>query len=157
VERQRRKKHEGSMLQKAMDLKKKRNLEPFKVNPFFVLQYTNLNQIAIDASVSLGEPVAENINLIDNLVNVDREQYNKFVSENPEVNLPASLENVFEQLKEPIKEVVVHDIVNTPEVSIKRTEDEVPWTEVVRRGANRIKSKSLLDKINPHERCILEY
>jgi hypothetical protein len=60
-------------------------------------------------------------------------------------------------LKEPIKEADVHDIVNTPEVSIKRTEDEIPWTEVVRRGANRIKSKSLLDKINPHERCILEY
>jgi hypothetical protein len=40
---------------------------------FSVLQYNDLNQIAIDASVSLGDSIEENFNLIDNLVNVDRE------------------------------------------------------------------------------------
>jgi hypothetical protein len=78
-----------------------------------------LNQIAIDASVSLGGSVDEKLNLIDNLVNVDREQYNKFVSKNPDVNLPASLDTVFEHLNEPSKEVHVHDNEITPEASIK--------------------------------------
>jgi hypothetical protein len=73
VERQRRKKHEGSMLQKAMDLKKEKNWNLLKVILFSGLQYNDLNQIAIDASVSLGDSIEENFNLIDNLVNVDRE------------------------------------------------------------------------------------
>jgi hypothetical protein len=142
---------------KGNGFENEKKLEPLKGNPFSVLQCNDLNQIAIDASVSLGGYVDEKINLIDNLVDVDREQYNKFVPENPEVNLPTSLDIVFEHLNKPSKEVLVHNNEITPEASIKEAEDAVPWTEVVRRGANRIKSKSLSDKINPHDRCILKY
>jgi hypothetical protein len=48
-------------------------------------------------------------------------------------------------------------IMKSPLKLLLKKQDEVPWTEVVRRGANRIKSKSLLDKINPRDRCILKY
>jgi hypothetical protein len=60
-------------------------------------------------------------------------------------------------VQEPIKEALAHDVVNNPGGSINEAEDAVPWTGVVRRGAKRIKSKSLSDKINPHDRCILEH
>jgi hypothetical protein len=64
------------MLQKAMDMKNKKNLEPLKGNPFSVLQTNALNQIASDASVSLGGSIDEKFKLIDDMVCVDREQYN---------------------------------------------------------------------------------
>jgi hypothetical protein len=41
------------------------------------------------------------------------------MSKNPEVNLPASLDTVFEHLNEPSKEIHVHDNEITPEASIK--------------------------------------
>jgi hypothetical protein len=79
------------------------------------------------------------------------------VSENPDVNLPASLDSVFENLNEPFKGLSDQDSVTTLETSIKEFEYAIPWTEVVRRGVKRIKSKSMSNKINSHDRCILEY
>jgi hypothetical protein len=40
----------------------------------------------------------------------------------------------------------------TPTESLKDPGTSVPWTEVVRRGRCRIKTKSNNDKINPNDR-----
>lgn len=75
VERQRRNQNkEGSMLQKAMELKQKRNLEPIRGNSSATLQHDCLNQVAKDANINIGKNAKENTELINNLMKVDRDQ-----------------------------------------------------------------------------------
>jgi hypothetical protein len=86
VERQRRRQDNGgSMMQKAMKLNKKKNLDSLKGNPFSVLQSNTLNQIAADIDIGIDENECNRI--IDNLV-----ENEIFVEENPEVLLPTDLD-----------------------------------------------------------------
>jgi hypothetical protein len=80
------------MLQKDMVLKQKRNLDPIKGNPFATLSLDSLNQIANVASVKIGLDTNENCKLINNLVQMDKEQYEQFAGANPETLLPDNLD-----------------------------------------------------------------
>jgi hypothetical protein len=67
VERQRRRKDTSvSMLQRAMNLKQRKNLEPFKGNPFDSLESENLQELASDVNVKLGRNSNEAKFLADN-------------------------------------------------------------------------------------------
>jgi hypothetical protein len=69
VERQRRRQDTGvSMLKRAMDLKQRKNLEPFKCNPFDSLQPENLQKLAVDVNIKLGRNSNEAKFLVDNLI-----------------------------------------------------------------------------------------
>jgi hypothetical protein len=73
VERNRRKNNsEGSMLQKAMDLKKKKNLEYTRGNSFATLQNIELNKVALDVNIKIGNDAVESGRIIDTLVDSEK-------------------------------------------------------------------------------------
>jgi hypothetical protein len=137
-----------------MELKQKRNLEPIQGNSFVALRFENLNQVAKDANIKIGRNEKENTELISNLMEMDKNQYDHFISANPDVILPVNLDTI------PVHGTSDNSLqimpVITPEFSIKGNEN-LTWTEVVRRGKDRNKYRSRSDKINANDRCILEY
>jgi hypothetical protein len=137
-----------------MELKQKKNLEPIQGNSFAALRFENLNQVAKDANIKIGRNEKENTELINNLMEMDKNQYDHFISANPDVILPVNLDTI------PVHGTSDNSLqimpVITPEFSIKGNEN-LTWTEVVRRGKDRNKYRSRSDKINANDRCILEY
>jgi hypothetical protein len=85
------------VLQKAIELKKINNLEYRKGNSFDVLQVADLNQVAMDVNIKIGMNSEESSKIIQDLVELEKWMFDKFVGENPEVLLPSSyeLENIF--------------------------------------------------------------
>jgi hypothetical protein len=83
LERQRRKHDNVPILQRAMELKKKKNLEPVKGNHFTSLHPDMLNQMAIDVNLKFGENSDEANFIINNLVTIEQDAYDSFVKENP--------------------------------------------------------------------------
>jgi hypothetical protein len=148
----------GTVLKKAMQIKKKKNLEDVKGNSFAVLQVDYLNQIARDASIRIGRDNEENVKLIDKLVREEELKHNQFADENPYMILPVNLD--FElDVKENVNTEAVSNSVDctTPTRSFKEPDTSGLWTEVVRNGRNRNKTKSVNDKINSIDRCCLKY
>jgi hypothetical protein len=129
-------------------------LEPIQGNSFAALRFENLNQVAKDANIKIGRNEKENTELISNLMEMDKNQYDHFISANPDVILPVNLDTI------PVHGTSDNSLqimpVITPEFSIKGNEN-LTWTEVVRRGKDRNKYRSRSDKINANDRCILEY
>jgi hypothetical protein len=82
----------GTMLQKVMELKQKKNLEPIKGNSFSVLQSDSLNQIALDVNLKIGSDVNEKDRIIYSLLESEKVDHENFVNENPGTNLPSSVE-----------------------------------------------------------------
>jgi hypothetical protein len=143
VERPRRKKNTGgTVLQQAMELKQRKNLEPIKGNSFSALQIDTLNQIALDSNIRIGGDNEENEKLIDNLVQLEKQQHDMFLNDNPEILLPVNLE------VDPVMEVVSFEDPTVQEFnpaladSFKQSDTSDSWTEVVREGRNRNKPKS---------------
>jgi ApbE superfamily uncharacterized protein (UPF0280 family) len=97
------------MLQKAMKLKQKNNLEPLKCNSFASLHTDSLQQLAKDVKIQLGVDSLEAHSIIDKLVVEEVHNVNRFVEENPEILLPVDLE--IEQVAGEVMEqaVVVND------------------------------------------------
>jgi hypothetical protein len=98
VDKQRRRNNsECSMLQRSMDLKKKNNLEPIKGNSFAILQYEELNHLTMDVNIKIGMNGEDSGRIIQNLIELEKGVFDKFVGENHEVLLPISskLENTF--------------------------------------------------------------
>jgi hypothetical protein len=156
VERKRRGNNHGeSMLQKAMNLKKKKNLEPLKGNSFAPLQAESLSILSRDINIKIGNDLHDNESIIDNLIKAEQKRYNDFVGENPEVLLPTSIDLDIEVVRDPLKGQERPNI-SSPN-SMKETNTADLWTEVVRKGRNRAKTKSRSDKIGGNDRCILEY
>jgi hypothetical protein len=156
VERKRRGNNHGeSMLQKAMNLKKKKNLEPLKGNSFAPLQAESLSILSRDINIKIGNDLHDNESIIDNLIKAEQKRYNDFVGENPEVLLPTSIDLDIEVVRDPLKGQERPNI-SSPN-SMKETNTADLWTEVVRKGRNRAKTKSRSDKIGVNDRCILEY
>jgi hypothetical protein len=92
VDRPRRKQNSGgTMLEKAMELKMRRN-EPLKGNSFVVLQNDSLNQIALDVNVVIGTDELDKDRIIDKLVGEEKLNCEMFVENNPEVGIPANLD-----------------------------------------------------------------
>jgi hypothetical protein len=137
-----------------MELKQKKNLEPIQGNSFAALRFENLNQVAKDANIKIGRNEKENTELINNLMEMDKNQYDHFISANPDVILPVNLDTILVHGTSDNSLQIMPVI--TPEFSIKGNEN-LTWTEVVRRGKDRNKYRSRSDKINANDRCILEY
>jgi hypothetical protein len=139
------------IMQRAMKLKKKRNLEPFKGNPSASLQPDKLNQIDTYVNLKIGVNSEEATFIINNLVANEQNAYDEFVKDNPEVMLPSSLELDNGMLTDPLDGPVPTG--STPIESLKECEISPTWIEVVRKGKTRSKS----NKIDHYGRRILEY
>jgi hypothetical protein len=94
------------MLQKAMKLKQKNNLEPLKCNSFASLHTDSLQQLAKDVKIQLGGDSLEAQSIVDKLVVDEIGNVNRFVEENPEILLPVDLETE-QGAGEAIEQVVV--------------------------------------------------
>jgi hypothetical protein len=138
-------------MQRAMKLKKKRNLEPFKGNPSASLQPDKLNQIDTYVNLKIGVNSEEATFIINNLVANEQNAYDEFVKDNPEVMLPSSLELDNGMSTDPLDGPVPTG--STPIESLKECEISPAWIEVVRKGKTRSKS----NKIDHYGRRILEY
>jgi hypothetical protein len=140
-----------SMMQKAMELKKMKNLE-IRGNPFAVLYSKNLQNLACDIKLQVGSNKAESQMIFDNPLEMEKKNYDNFVDDHPEVTLPANLDNeVFASVSGNNQSHEL-DIV-TPTDSFKESQPAIPWREVVKRG----KTKSKSSKIGDNDRHILEY
>jgi hypothetical protein len=147
----------GSMMQKAMELKQKKNLDHIKGNLFASLSYDYLNQLATYVGIDIGLDEGDKGRLIDNLVNSNKDQYDHFVSENPKVLLPENLDTKLNCDEGPIEGQLVMAPKNTPTVSMKESDTVEHWSEVVKRDRRNNKTRRRSDKIVPNERGILEY
>jgi hypothetical protein len=61
------------MMQKAMEMKREKNLEPMKGNKFDILQFDDLNQISCDVNIKVGSDKYDKLGIIDNLIREERE------------------------------------------------------------------------------------
>jgi hypothetical protein len=157
VERQRRNQNKGgTMLQKAMELKQRKNLEPFKDNSFAALQFESLNQIVDDANIKIGNNKDDKATLINKLINLEKEQYENFVDNYPRIVLPANLEIDMACQNDPSTSSGILNAEQTPDASIKEVGD-LAWTDVVRKGRDLNKMRSRSNKIGDHDRSTLEY
>jgi hypothetical protein len=91
-----------TMMQRAMELKKKKNLEPLKGNAFASLHTDNLCRIASDVSLKLATTSIEMDFIIKNLAEDDSKKFKNFVREIPEMKLPISRDIEKAMLPEPI-------------------------------------------------------
>jgi hypothetical protein len=186
VERQRRgQKHGGIMMQKAMEMKKRKNLELVKGNKFAALQYTELNQISNDIDVKIGHDKSGSINIINALIESKNKRCEQFVRDNPEVILPVNLDvcNIMDLVDGSGQEVMggevngndhvkvcvdtfsikgqgsgsVQEDLASPQCSVKEPNSSEPWTEVVRRGKPKGKARGRSGKIVENEMGLLEY
>jgi hypothetical protein len=154
VERQRRRQDTGvPVLQKVVELKKKKNLEMVKGNSFATLQFDKLNEIALDANLKFVNSSEEAKFIIDNMIEVEQKCYNNFVEGNFEICLPLSL--YIESETPDISDNKTDDtgLENTLVQSVKDNDTSPSWTVVVRKGKNRSRSEKILD----HDRRSLEY
>jgi hypothetical protein len=147
----------GTVMQKAMEMKQRKNLELIKGNSFVGLQVDYLNQIAHDANIRIGCHNNENEMLIDNLVNAEKSQYDQFVNENPDIILFVNLDIALDVLVEPFKDPTTPENMTTHVGSLKELDISTLWTEVDMSGRNRNKTRSINDKNNSNDRCCLEY
>jgi hypothetical protein len=134
--------------------KKGKNLEPLKDNSFAVLHLDELAQLANDVNIAIGSDKDHRTMLINNMVMAEKSIHEEFVGNNPEVCLPSNLDVAIEHV--PQVEVEIESIC-TPTSSFKESDNPVPWTEVVRRGRNKSKTRNNIENVCTHERCILEY
>jgi dGTP triphosphohydrolase len=142
VERHRRRNNsEGSMLQRAMDLKKKKNLEHTRGNSFASLQNYELNKVAMDVNIKIGKDLVESGRIMDNLVESEKFVYDKFVGENPEVLLPSNLYVDNGLTPNSVKEDGDQNSCKTPIGSVKEPDALDLWTEVVKKGGNKYKNR----------------
>jgi hypothetical protein len=156
VERKRRVQDQGgTIFEKAVNLKKKKNLEMVKGNKFAPLQLDALNDLSKDVNIKIGSNGHDRETIISDLIKVDQDRLNKFVCDNPEVVLPVSIDVELEGISHPVEGCDKPDL-SSP-ASIKEPNTEALWTEVVRKGRNMTKSKSRNINIGDHDRCILKY
>jgi hypothetical protein len=144
------------MLQRAMDLKQKKNLDHNRGNSFSVLQNDTLNNIATDINVKIGKDKRDKDRIINILVQSERDNVGHFVEENSDILLPTDIDLQDSLGGESLKDSEGLTIQTTPEGSIKELETLL-WTEVDRKGKNRNKTKSRNVETQPNERGLLEY
>jgi hypothetical protein len=145
------------MMQRAMELKQRKKLDAIKGDPFNVLSTDTLNQIALDASVKIGNDKSEACKVINDLIELDREQYAQFVDANPEILLPHNIESDFEMSRLPDNMVPIPEMISTPRGSIKEPDTSAPWTEVVKKGRRRNKARVESTKIVNNDRSRVEH
>jgi hypothetical protein len=158
IERQRRRQDKGvPIMKKAMELKKMKNLDCDKGNPFSTLQSDNLYQIVRDVNLKFGNNSQETSHIIEQLVVDDQSCYDNFVDHNPDIMLPDVLEFDSDQNMLPLKgvecDMIDDNLVASLEETFKVSTASPPWTKVVRRG----KPKGETPKNSVNERGNLEY
>jgi hypothetical protein len=137
VERQWRPQNQGeTVMQKAMNMKKKQNLEPVKGNKFFVLDVDDWCQMASDVNINIGNDNKDKSSILNTLIVADQDRFERFVAQNPESVLPVNLDVDLEVESDPLNGQVASSPVS-PSDSIKETNTSELWTEVVRKGKNR--------------------
>jgi hypothetical protein len=144
VERLRRSSNnEVSILQKAMNLKKKINLENPRGNSFAALRVDELNKVARNVNVKIGNDKEESCMIINNLVGSENRVYEEFVGENLEVLLPSNMDLEKVMISYTLKVVEGQGVDKTPLGSFKELDASELWTEVVKKGRNILKIKKL--------------
>jgi hypothetical protein len=144
VERLRRSSNnEVSILQKAMNLKKKINLENPRGNSFAALRVDELNKVARNVNVKIGNDKEESCMIINNLVGSENRVYEEFVGENLEVLLPSNMDLEKVMISYTLKVVEGQGVDKTPFGSFKELDASELWTEVVKKGRNILKIKKL--------------
>jgi hypothetical protein len=80
-----------------------------------------------------------------------------FMGGNPEVLLPTDLD--FKNTMEPdsMKEAASSNEVLTPSCSMKEPDTPILWTEVVRKGKHKTKTRSRNNNLGENDRCLLKY
>jgi hypothetical protein len=78
-DKRRRQTNGTSMLQKAMELKQKKKLEPLKCNSFVAL---HADSLAKDMNLKFGIDTSDANNIIDNMIAEEKRNINKFVDVN---------------------------------------------------------------------------
>jgi hypothetical protein len=129
-------------------------LDLFKGNSFVVLDVDYLNQYATDVGIELGNNPEDANMIVNNLIKDEKGSYDNFVEQNPENLLPDNLQMNIEDCVGLVDKDNL-DNCNTPDRSFEDHPSAQSWTEVVKRGRNKIRSKS--EKNNVHGRRILEY
>jgi hypothetical protein len=71
------------MMQKVIELKKKKNLEAVKGNKFVPLQYDELNQISKDIKIKIGHDKSDSISIINDMIVSENKRCEQFVRDNP--------------------------------------------------------------------------
>jgi hypothetical protein len=104
--------------------------------------------------LTLGNNPDDAILTVNNMIREEEKTFDNFVEQNPEVLLPDNLEVNVVDCGEPV-ELSRHVKHETPERSFEDQATAQAWTEVVKKGRNKTRSKS--EKINTHDRHILEY
>jgi hypothetical protein len=163
VDRERRKDDGTKVLQKAMALKQKKNLEPLKGNSFSILTSDYLNKVTRDVDLDLGLDKSEANEIIDNLIVEESENFKKFSEENHEVLLPPNLDLALknDHTNQPNVDDHVPAVVNncnevTPISHHVEGSLQTPkWSEVVRRGNSKTMSRTE-NNVN-NEKRVLEY
>jgi hypothetical protein len=79
------------------------------------------------------------------------------VNENPDIALPSNLDVEVMVDVEYVQDSNLPIEVPTPAEPFKDSGPSTPWTEVVRKGKNRNKTRSRNDKISSNDRRCLEY
>jgi hypothetical protein len=129
--------------------------------------------LSSDVSLKLGCSNRDALEIVDYLVKNELENFEKFAVDYPEVLLPTDLDvnhdlrdnfvagegNIVEEGNQgaPSRYIMVEKECETPVGSLKDLETSPSWSEVVRRGKHRIKTKSRSDKITINDRCLLGY
>jgi hypothetical protein len=71
------------MMQKVIELKKKKNLEAVKGNKFVPLQYDELNQISKDIKIKIGHDKSDSISIINDMIVSENKRREQFVRDKP--------------------------------------------------------------------------
>jgi hypothetical protein len=80
------------MLERAMNLKKKRNLEPTKGNRFLALKIDDLSQMAKDVNIKVVNEGSGQDNLFNKMLIADHDRFEGFAEHNPKSILPVNLD-----------------------------------------------------------------
>jgi hypothetical protein len=129
------------MLQKVMDLKKKKDLEDARGNSFAVLQAGELNKVARDVNIKTGKDREESCIIINNLVDYENRVYEEFAGKNVEVLLPPNMDLEKVLISDSLKEDEEQGVNKTPLGYVKEPDASELWTELVKKGKNRLKNK----------------
>jgi hypothetical protein len=124
---------------------------------WLILQPDTLQQVAKDVNLQFGTTVIEAESIVQTLVEVEKLNYDKFADENPKVLLPTNLDLDNAGIDTSIKGEHAQNFVATSDVSLKKQDSPVSWTEVVKKGSNRNKVRSKSEKINSDDGYTLEY
>jgi hypothetical protein len=69
----------GTMMQKAIELKKKKNLEPLKGNIFAPLQCDDLDVMSMDINIKVGLDKSDKFKILNNMIYDEESRVEQFV------------------------------------------------------------------------------